>query len=411
MKNKNEKLISSIINIIFFITVFVPMSVFADPSPSPRPYSLSELRTQAMERSFNSQIEFEHMYQAKKAAQASKLNLLPHFSINSIIALYSRDAASLLGSIGDLVPFLLPNRWFQAKENSERSAAENDTAVIVQADSGSLIEIMAYSILRDQELSASLNSSIIKTTAIRDELSFRERLGQIQPGAHDDVTSIIVQLQKNLAVLNEGINEQYYALAESAGMIDPSSIQSLLPLSNDEKPTITLLESGGLFESILEHSYELKQLDHLLHAQEFSRKERWISWLDPSADPSSSLGAGIIPSISIGKSQVREIEIRRKQMEGILAQRLKSFTDAGNLQANLYQLSNETTKLQNRRVERLLSHIRIGSAFALSDLVNAVQDQIKNELDLIGAQYAYWMIKSNLNRLQMSGPYSQLIQN
>ena len=40
----------------------------------------------------------------------------------------------MLGTIGDLVPFLFPSRWFHAKEAREISVVEQNTLALLRAD-------------------------------------------------------------------------------------------------------------------------------------------------------------------------------------------------------------------------------------------------------------------------------------
>ena len=72
---------------------------------------------------------------------------------------------------------------------------------------------------------------------------------------------------------------------------------------------------------------------------------------------------------------------------------------------DFFVASSQGVQVQQSRVDRMMTNIRVGTAFALSDLINALQDQVKNDLDLTSAQYSFMMSKASLNRLEMSGPY------
>ena len=373
---------------------------------APKNYTLTELRTLAIQHSFETQVEFEHAFQARQIAKTSRLNLLPHLSVNSILSVATSTAISgLFSSAGDLAPFLLPNRWLQSKENKQRSEAEADTLVIVQSDSGLLVESLALSILRDQEILKKLNTSLIQITAIRDELAFREHLGQFQPGVHEDVTSLILDLQTTIDALAEGVQEQFASLAQAAGFADQTSILGITPLSPSEITPVTPIHDDANNTEVLNHSYELKQIDHLLLASRSARGERWFQWLDPSGDSTGGFGVALPAYISIGTSMIREMQVRRNQMESILIQKLHTLVNEANLANDLFLISSQGVQVEQNRVDRMLTNIRIGAAFALSDLINALQDQVKNDLDLTSAQYSFMLSKAALNRLEMSGPY------
>ena len=380
-------------------------------SDAPKEYSVSELRNRSFKLSFDSQVEFEHTFQARALAKNAWLNLLPHLSAVSIIAVSTvsqTGLSGLLGAVGDLVPFLLPNRWFQAAENHQRSEAEQDAYSVIEADAGFQSETLALSILRDQELLVHLQDSVTEASAIRDELAFRERLGQIQTGSHDDVDSLVIQLQKSLDILAEGIQEEYAALAQAAGFRDSNAVSRITPLSDAEKTQIVPINESGRLPIIFDHSYELKQIDHLVQVARLNRNERWFSWIDPAGDPTGGLGAGLGSYVQVGASQMRELEVRRTQMEAILSERLKMLVDQANLQSALYTTGIRERGVQQARVARITQNMRMGTQFVLSDLVNALQDQARNEMDLATAEYLYWASSAALDRLQMTGSYSGL---
>jgi len=381
-------------------------NVKADLTDAPKVYSLSELRTRAMNHSFETQVEFEHTVQARLTSKAARLNLLPHLSINSVIPLAVADMSGTLDAVGDIAPFLLPNRWLMAKENGQRSKAEDDTLVIVKSDSGFLVENLTLSILRDQEILQKLKASLIQITAIRDELAFREKLGQFQPGVHDDVTSLIMDLQKTVDALSEGIQEQFASLAQAAGFADSASIAGITPLTPAEITPVAPIHEEGNQAVVFDRSYELKQLDHLILATKASKGERWFQWMDPAGDPNGGFGFALPTYINIGSSQIREMQVRREQMEALLTQKLHTIVNEANLSNDLYGVDVQGVVIQKNRVNRMLTNIRMGAAFALSDLISALQDQVKNDLDLTSSQYSFLISLAALNRLEMTGPYS-----
>ena len=368
-------------------------------------YSLVELRSEGMEHSFDTQVEFEHAFQARKLAIATRLNMFPHVSIGSIIPLSVADMSATLGAVGDLMPFLLPSRWLLKRANNQLSDAEADTLVIVKANSGFQAENIGLGILRDQEMLQKLKKSLTEITTIRDELAFREKLGQFPAGLHDDISSLIVSIQKTVATMTEGIQEEYATLAQACGFKDMTVIQGLEPLTADQLLPVQPVTDDSSNQMTLNNAYELKQLDHLILASKASRNARWFNWMDPAGDPAGGLGIALPAYVQIGTSQIREMGIRHSQMESILIQKLHTLTKEANLAVDQYTIDVDATALQKRRVDRLKNNIKYGAAFALSDLINALQDQVQNDLDLTNQIYTYMISRSALNRLEMTGPY------
>src|ERR1017187_7497972 len=153
-------------------------------------FSVDELFNKSISESFDTRVEFEHVEQARLLAKNAYLRLTPHITLTSVLSIISLNAASMIGSIGDLAPFLLPNRWLLAKESSHRSNAEQYAHIAIRADAGTVVEGLAIMVLRDQEILAKLQAYSGAVTAIRDEIKFREVLGQLQTGSSDDISVI-----------------------------------------------------------------------------------------------------------------------------------------------------------------------------------------------------------------------------
>ena len=100
------------------------------------------------------------------------------------------------------------------------------------------------------------------------------------------------------------------------------------------------------------------------------------------------------------------MNVRREQVLSVLAQRVENTLNQANLWADLFQKSQDAVVLQQRRVARMKQNIELGAAFTLSDLVNSLQDQVRNDVDLVNARYDYLISLSILKRLEMSGAYS-----
>jgi len=103
----------------------------SEPPPAARPYSIDELVAAAQTRNFNTRVEFDSLIQAKLSAQESYLNLLPHINIGSGLSLIGFVPTTMLRAIGDLLPFFLPDRWFQASAANHAAAAEFDSYRVV----------------------------------------------------------------------------------------------------------------------------------------------------------------------------------------------------------------------------------------------------------------------------------------
>ena len=376
-----------------------------DPTHS-KIYTLDELRTLGFNHSFDTQVEFEHTFQAHQMAKVSRLNLLPHLSIGSVIPLAVADMSGTISAVGDVAPFLLPNRWLQARENGQRSQAENDTLVLVKSDSGFLVENLALGILRDQEILAKLKSNLMIMQGIQSDLEMRVYMGTLPKGDEQYVPVLIDEMNQTINTLTEGVQEEYAALAQGVGFTDQDSIAGIIPLTSDEITTVTSVNDDSKIDAILDGAFELKQLDHLILAAKASRGERWFQWMDPAGDPSGGFGVALPAYISIGTSQIREMQVRREQMVSILTHKLSSTVGEANTDNKNYSAATLEANDVKELILTINRNIEMGTSFVPSSLSSALQNKVTNDIEMIGYQYSFLIAKAALNRLEMAGPYS-----
>ena len=119
---------------------------------------LSDAITMALKRNFKNRLEVEHVFQAKKGAEEAYKNLAPHIGMKTAISLLESVGGNpvdmvlgLLGSVGDLAPFLLPNRWFQAKEADSIHQAQDLSLVLMELNLIAQVEGLAYIFERDRK--------------------------------------------------------------------------------------------------------------------------------------------------------------------------------------------------------------------------------------------------------------------
>ena len=123
---------------------------------------LTEAVDRAIEKNFRGQEEIESAFQAKKGAEEAYLNLLPHISGETAINIGESIAnpIALVSSIGDLAPFLLPNRWLEAKEASNVGRAAEIGKLLMQANLIAQVEGLAYVFERDRKILLIIDQTI-----------------------------------------------------------------------------------------------------------------------------------------------------------------------------------------------------------------------------------------------------------
>jgi hypothetical protein len=376
----------------------------------PADYKVSQLLDRAMSQNFSSQVEFEHVVQAKLASRNAHMNLLPHFSTGTVLGIVSLNMTSLVRSIGDLAPFLLPTRWFRARESGFKSDAEHYAFILMKADSANIAEGLSYAISRDNLSIARMAAHRDSIAQVREYIHGRERLGLLPPGSTDDIDSTLVAVDKALLLLRQTLAQEYTDLAQATGFFNPAAIRSVVidtPSSIDQPVTV---DPDQVSRLALERSYEVRQMDSLIAAAQANRGSRYFNWLDPAGSDDGAIGFGFGSYLAIGASQVREMTVRRQQLQSMLLQKVANTTTElqGSIEAR--SLALRSIEIGDARVKRLLDSLRLGLNISLTDLTLALQNQMRADLDLVDAEFGYLVAYSKIKRVLYEDAYSKAAQ-
>jgi hypothetical protein len=377
---------------------------------NPATYTKNQLIDRALNLSFQSRISFERLVQAKLNAKVAIGNLFPHFSTNTFVGIYTPSITSVLKVIGDLVPFLLPNRWAKADEASSQFKAQFNGWITMKADAGNTVDGLSLVLLQGEQTLEKLKANEVLVTQIRDQIKSRETTGILQIGSSDDVTAVINSIDQAIADIQEAQMNGYATLSQASGFINPKAI-TILSLTTDENTIDTpySYDPEQIKRLALERSYELRQVDFLIDAARKKEKvESVFNWMDPNGDANGSLGLGFPNYIKIAESDVRQILIERERVQSIILEKVEESLNEINLAIRDRKLARDGRDIEDRRIARITNNMKLGINYALADLVTAFQGKVRNDLALTGAGYRYLVAWSKLQRLIYAGPYANL---
>jgi len=380
------------------------------PSETPQTYTLQQIMDRARTQNFDTRLEFEQALRAHHTAANTYLNLIPHLSINSILALTKpADIQNLVSNVGDLAPFLLPSRWLKARDAQLACEAEQDALILMRGDTSAQVEASVYAIARDQAVLKYYNQYVPTAESIAQEISRRENEGSFPLGTVDTISGIINALKTDQFVLRDFLKEEKdffsYALGFfnphtvadiDAGNFDPSQIAKAPPLSEED------------LAALAQKGFEIKQINYLIEAARVSKKVTYFNWLDPSGDPSAGLGAGLGESIAIEETKVDSLLIRKQQIQASLNLNASLAVGRYNESIELYKLSLDDLYRAQRRVERIVSSLKEGRNVTLLDLISALQDRLKVQIVLEGAVAGFRIAKVKIDRIGLDGFYANL---
>lgn len=392
-----------------------------DPPPStaldqrvyeiPARYTVAALLKQAMNQNFDSPIQFQRVVQAKLRTETAYRNLLPHLEINDVLNIAALNLLGYLKAVGDLVPFLFPTRWLETKADQYKLEAEFDAWILTKADAMNLAEGLAYSALRDDIVLSAIQDYQIYLAGIRDKVRERERAGLLQIGSSDDIASIINNLDRGNAVLSENAVQERISLAQAAGFRNFAAISGIQPPDDEPIDDIQPYDDATikrLADLSLDRSYERRQMAALINASRVNQKASYFQWLDPAGERDGSLGINLGSYVKIAKSETQELLAKKEKLEAVLTDSVARAASLSNQYLASYQLARAGVDIQDRRVKRHSQNMETGINFAMSDLTNSLQEKLKAEIELVQAQYNYYVARANLNRLLLAGPYAVL---
>ena len=382
---------------------------------TPQAFTLSQAIERARTKSFTSRIEFEHVLQAKKRAKAAYLHLLPQLTLGTIAGnvtvaplAFVGSFSTILQAIGDLCPFLLPDRWFQTAEAKQQSKAEIDTNILMRLDMGVQIEGLFYVYNRDsrtRDLTTTIRNRAIK---IRNEVRIRENMGQLPLGSTQNLNSIVNQIQQGLYVLDQIKAEDMATISQSLGFYGPMAVSAatidteLVPIESASPVDYETINSAAL-----SRSYELDQMDDLIAAAKDAKKASMFNWIDPAGDPNLGLGLALPTNVAVIASQVRELGIDKQQLQSILSQKVFDAVTDYNEARKAYQQASDGMKIQKSRLRTAEASLNAGVKVDFFGLIGILQDYLTGEISLESSNTNYRIARSQIDRLLLQGYYAR----
>jgi hypothetical protein len=375
---------------------------------APRALTLADAIQTALGRNFGSRIEFEHLLQARAAARAAYLNLLPHLSLSTALSNLPPSATSLFASIGDVAPFLLPDRWLQARAAAHAAQAQADALDLMRADLATTVEGLAYALIRDEEALALYDPLLDRLTTTLPRIMDLESRGQMLTGSALHVRAIIDSLKLDKIGLMSLLQQDRETMAAALGFHNPEGV---LDVSlGDEATTIHTaapVDAKVLAPIALGRSFELRQIDHLIEAANDSREAVVFNWLDPAGEPGANLGPSLGANLVVARSRVNELMIAREELQAGIAAKVSQAANEWNLALESVGLMDESVSLQAQRLDFVLGEIGSLQLNTL-DIEGVVQDCVATGVRRAALVAGFRVARSKVDRLLLQGHYLEL---
>lgn len=390
---------------------FKPEPVY--PLETPVHLSLPDAIHKALTHSYSSFIAMEQLIQAKQAALAAWLNLVPHLTTNLI---WSVDPSfvSYIGSAQILVPFLLPNYWIDAVIASIDKKIKLDAYLIFQSDLAVSVEQLFYAFERDTKILAAFQS-------IQDDLEFYEQTafdsdleGSATQVFLNEIAALRAFLKASQDEVEAVLKQDRTVLSKILGFNNPEAVQSISfgeeisPYDKSEP-----LHWPQLGDWAIQRSFELQQMDYLIDIAELKEVSLFFNWVDPSGDPKIGLGVNLIGQVKVSQSQISVLELERAELRRTIQYDAKSVVDEFNdSRAELRKPQRNAVGLSN--IESMDYHFLLEQSIATGEfrferIQKSVQALLASVVERENNLAIYRTARSKKDRFLLTGYYEYLL--
>lgn len=357
------------------------------------------------------------VYQAKTNIDKARADMLPKLNIWSIAKIII-DPISIIDSISDIAPFLVPANWFRLEEVKLLYLAEKEGYRALWGNEVHLAKSLYTRLVFDENLLFQVGNSIKELERIHRIVETRERFGGARPGTARDIEIKILGLKEDKENLKNLIAFEYGELSYSLGY--PSDTE--LALQKIEMPVfedLSPINAKDYEFRMLASSPERRQFGHFISALIQVKKEIEYSFLGvgsisrgvaggifDSLPVGNGLGFGNASAIKIVEAQKEIVKTQRLGIEETLKRQLKAVAFQFNSDVTNYNNYKKRVELSKASKDSLLRRVELGENIDVAELSEVSRNQIQAETSLLTVQYRSLTTQDRLNRLIFDGDYS-----
>ncbi|WP_255490251.1 TolC family protein [Bdellovibrio sp. KM01] len=312
------------------LATIMTATAVAAPKAAPAPTTITinprTLKTRLLESNIELAVQLNNVYKAKDSVDRARRNLLPGINLGAAI---DSTFSFSLASVTMLLPFLLPSKWLDLRENQHLLNAQGEAYYIAQLNTYSSAYALYSTIQGDMELRAIIQYQYENYKRIEDMIrmavnaGMREKAELLQAEAQTQLSKIQVS-QMDVLILQE-----------KAAIRDMLA----LPLSTDIKIEAFHIGSSPAEEQSMQttidqslaKSPELRQLASMLKATEAAKWSAFWSFLtgatlgasrgptgafsDAEGAGSANFNFGNFLILKIGNRELDAIRLQKKQID------------------------------------------------------------------------------------------------
>ena len=358
------------------------------------------------------------VYQAKSNIEKARADLLPKLNLWKIAGMVL-DPLSIMDSITDVAPFLVPGNWFRVTEIKLLYLAEKEGYRALWANEVNTAKAMYMHILLDQKLLKHVQVSIVDLEKVHRIILTRETFGGVRPGTARDVEIKLLGLKEDEQNLLLLLSQEHTELSYVLGY-DSNTIIALDKISMPVFENLKPIDNKEYEFRLISSSPERRQFDHFLSVLSQIKNEIKYSFLGVSQisrgvaggvfdflPVPDGLGFGQGAAMNIVDAQKEIVKTQKKGVEETLKRQLYNMANVYN--SNIYNYGNykRRVELSTQSKNALLQRIQLGENIDVLELSESSRNQIQAESALVAVQYRFLTSTDRLERLIFSGDYEK----
>lgn len=366
-------------------------------------YQIPELVERVKSENFAAKEKAESLIRSYHNIKIAVGRLAPSLNFNTVVAGIEQNYYGLAAS---LFGFLFPSNWYKWKESKAFFEAERFSyATLIANETNSLItsyyRIHSLVMLKDMYDGYLQDfKNILATAQIRFQEA-EESVTRVQ-----EIQNTIFKLQADIVLLQEELKKVQFELAKALNLpVDEWNDFSIKKLSLPDLNFKPQLQPKAVIAKAKEVSYELRQLDFIIEGAKKSIRSRAFDFLNPAGEQDASFGFGYKSYIEVGRSNHREMSIKKSEQETNIVFAANEAVNNYNASINLFKTNfmglNNTKELKNS----LLLELESGEDLDLEKFVDLLDSLFTFHSKLLQSQHKFLIAKNQIERLRLDKPY------
>ncbi|MGE3262648.1 MAG: hypothetical protein AB7K68_12780 [Bacteriovoracia bacterium] len=385
--------------------------------PRSRSLRINDIVSQVSKRNYKVQTSSLRAYQAKTNIEKARADLLPRLTIWTI-AKVAVDPLSLVDSITEIAPFLVPANWSRLEQNKILAKAESEGYRALWANEVHITKSLYAKALLDEGLLEHISESITELERLHRIVKTHELFGGAKPGTSRDIEIRILGLKEDEQNMRLLISQEIDELSYALGM--PADVKlTLAPLELPKVQGLKAMSYKDFEAKAVSESPERKQYAYLISTVDYIKEEISYSFFGSSpisrgvaggvfdAIPESSGVFAQNESIKIADSQADILRLQQKGVVETLKRQLRGLSNQFNSDVLNYGLYQKRLELSEESATAIARRTQLGERIDAVEYSENIKNKIQAKAAMLTLNYRVLTNQDRLNRMTFSGDYSR----